>query len=182
MRGIPLAQFPPALTYLLTWEDPAHLYAAVLDNNGGEVISGVNSKSWPSDFALINSIAQPERGPAVANFYLARYWNPLLLGGLLSQDIANRVLAGAVNMGDQPDVKVLQEAINVLHRGSVEEDGVMGPLTIAAANEADPEALLAALRTQLLARYQAIVAANPADQKYLGTAADPGPWWRRATA
>lgn len=177
-----MAQFPPALQFLLQFEDPCHLYQTVVDNNSGAVISGINSKSWPQDFSLIAEIAQSSRGPAVSNFYLVRYWGPLSLGALASQDIASRVLAGAVNMGNQPDVKVLQEAINVLHRGSVEEDGVMGPLTIAAANEADPEALLAALRTQLLARYQAIVAANPADQKYLGTAADPGPWWRRATA
>lgn len=176
-----MSQFPPALDFLLGFEDAARTYAAVTDNNGGEVIAGVNSKSYPSDFALINAAFQPDRAPLVANFYQQRFWTPLQLGGIQSQDLANRVLAAAVNTGPQMAIKILQRAVNQIHP-LITVDGLMGPNTLEEVNAIPDDSMLAAFRQQLLARYQAVAAANPADAAYLGTAENPGPWWRRAIA
>jgi Predicted Peptidoglycan domain len=171
-----MAQFPPAYDYIMRFEDPEHLYASVTDNNGAQVISGINAAAWPSDFALVNAIFQPQRGPAVANFYQTRLWAPLQLGGLESQDVANRVLDEEVNAGRREAILLLQRAVNVLHAGTLVEDGAVGPLTLAAANAADPEALLATYRAARAASYQAIVAANSDDARYLAT------WLARAQA
>lgn len=171
-----MAQFPPAYDYVMRFEDPEKTYASATDNNGAGVISGINQASFPSDFAFINSIIQPQRGPAIARFYDSRFWTPLMLGGLESQDVANRVMDAAVDMGPSTGVKLLQEAVNALHGGSVGVDGLMGPQTREATNARDPEALLAAFRTMRGDYYRQIVASRPEDEKYL-----PG-WLRRAEA
>ena len=171
-----MAQFPAAYDFVMGFEDPEKTYAESTDNNGAGVIAGINQASFPSDFAYINSIFQPQRGPAIARFYDSRFWTPLQLGGLESQDVANRVMDAAVNMGPNTGVKLLQEAVNALHGNSVGVDGLMGPLTREAANARDPEALLAAFRTVRGEYYRRIAIAKPEDQKYLAG------WLRRAEA
>ena len=170
-----MSQFPPAYDYVMKFEDPLHLYKQVRDNNGGEVISGINSKAWPSDFALVASIFQPQRGPYVATFYQKRFWEHMQLGGLESQDVANRLIDMAVNAGDRPAVKLLQQAINSL-RFQVAVDGVIGPATLEAANQCDPEALLAAFREQRKQHYEKVAEDNPDDAGYLPV------WLARAEA
>lgn len=171
-----MSQFPPCFDWIMSWEDAGKTYAAVMDNNGAEVISGINQKSWPSDFAYINSILQPQRGPAVASFYQNRYWTPMQAGGINSQDLANRFVDAGVNMGSGTAVKLLQQAINLLHANTVTVDGGIGPLTLAATNECDPDSILAAFRQVRGDYYRAIAAANPADSVYLLV------WLKRAEA
>lgn len=177
-----MSQFPPFFAYVMGFEDPAHLYRLVTDNNGGGVISGINSKSFPDDFAAIAAKPEGQRPAFVAQFYQAKIWNRLQLGGLTSQDVANRVGDSETNQGAVTASELLQRAINSVHAGSVVEDGVIGPATLEAANQTDPDSLLAAFRVQRLLSYQAVVAHNPEDAIYLGTEQHPGPWWRRAEA
>jgi lysozyme family protein len=168
-----MAQFLPAFQYLMQFEDPEQTFAETADNRG-QVISGVNSLAWPQDFAIIAALPQSERAPAVSNFYLSKFWNPMLAGGIDSQDVANRYVDCGVNCGARPATEMLQKAVNALHAATVAEDGVIGPLTLEAVNATDPDAILAAFRSQRAAYYEAIVAANPADQPYLNG------WLRRA--
>jgi lysozyme family protein len=51
--------------------------------------------------------------------------------------------------------------------GSLTVDGGWGPMTVAAANAANQAALVQAFIAARVAHYQAIAAANPADQVYL---------------
>src|SRR5208283_4911306 len=111
-----MAQYPPALEYILQFEDPKHAYANIPDNKGN-VIAGVNSLAFPADFAAIAALPQNQRARAVAQFYQSNFWNPLRLGGLNSQDVANRVLDEAVNTGLREAAVALQEAINTLQAG-----------------------------------------------------------------
>lgn len=177
-----MAQFSPALDFLLDSEDRGRTYAEVIDNNGGKVIAGVNSKSFPVEEAAIAALSTTERAAAVSQFYYSKFWTPMQCGGIVDQDLANRVLDCGVNDGPGTGVKLLQQAVNALHPGSLVVDGHLGPKSLAAVNECDPEAILAAYRQQRLLRYQEVVKANPADAVYLGTADNPGGWWKRATA
>lgn len=171
-----MSQFPPAYSYVMQWEDPTYSYAETTDNNGAGVISGINAKSWPSDFAYVASVSQSQRGPAIANFYQNRYWIPMQVGGLQSQDLANRVVDAGVNMGAGIAAQLLQEAINTLHPGSVTVDGGIGPLTLEEANACDGDAILAAFRQVRGNHYRAIVAAKPQYQVYMSE------WLKRAEA
>ena len=169
-----MAQFEDALAYLLTKEDyTPPRYEPVTDNNGGTVIAGINSKSFPDDVATILDCAN--RAEAVKGFYLRVFWKPMLLGGIESQDVANRVLDMGVNAGMGRGIRLLQQAINALGH-NIAEDGVIGPVTIGTANTCDPDSLLASYRAQRVAYYNAIAAKNPDNLKYLAG------WLKRANA
>lgn len=177
-----MSTFPPAYAFLMQTEDPAYKYAEVPDV-GGFAISGINSHVFPADYAFIKSIAQADRGPAVANFYEKKFWNPMHLAALTAQSVANRVFDMGVNGGMTTAVRLLQDAINALDPSSgVDSDGHIGPLTWAAANALAEGELLDAFRAQRLGHYMAIVDHDPTKAVYLGTRENPGTWWRRAEA
>jgi len=128
-------------------------------------ISGINSGAWPAEYAAISALPQPSRVPAVQAFYEEHFWNDWLVQ-LDSDDLAKRVFDFAVNGGAGTAVMTMQRAVNSLG-GSLTVDGGWGPLTVAAANAADQEALVQAFIAARAAHYRAIAAANPADAKFL---------------
>jgi len=159
-----MSQFPPALNYLLDSEDRARSYKESIDNNGGIVIAGINSKSWPKAVANLISIPTSARAPVVADFYRRHYWNRNQLGGVDTQDIADRILDQQVNGNN--GVLVAQEAVNSLKPGTLEKDGRMGPLSLAAINAIEPEPMLDALRAARVEFYEAVLRLHPEDEKY----------------
>jgi lysozyme family protein len=167
-----VSEFSPALDYLLGWEDPKREYADVPDNKG-RVIAGINSLGYPDVYARIAAMAQADRAPAVANFYQQVFWNPLMLGQLDSQDVANRMLDMAVNSNTREAVLLLQRAVGDLQPG-IGVDGVMGPKTLLAANTCDAAQLLAAYRARRVGFYQQVASVHPEDAPYLPE------WTRRA--
>lgn len=169
-----MADFGPALDYILNFEDPRRTYATNIDSNGGQVIAGVNSKAFPNEVAAIASA--PDRALAVAGFYMTTLWSPMLLDQLRSQDLANRVFDMETNASEVTSGKDLQRAINAVMPGAVAVDGIVGPATIAAANSVDQAQLLLAFRAQRVSYYEAVEAAHPEDQPYLKT------WLARAEA
>ena len=64
----------------------------------------------------------------------------------------------AVNMGAAHSIQCLQRALRACGL-PVTEDGKLGPATALASRRADPDALMAALRSELAAHYR-MVAAN----------------------
>jgi len=161
-----VADFTIALNFVLDNEDRPRRYNITTDNNGGQVVAGINSKSFPDWVAKIAAVPPAQRGPIVAQFYETELWLPMHLGELDSQDVANRVLDMETNAGEPKAAPELQRAINALEPGSVAVDGHVGPLTIAAANKEDPVALLNAFRDQRTAYYTTILAENPNNELY----------------
>lgn len=159
-----MAQFAPALDFLLDNEDSRRQYAVVPDA-GGYAIAGINSNSWTSDYAAIAAMPQASRGPAVAAFYQTKFWNPLNAGGIDDQDVANRLLDESVNAGLREGVVLLQRAANACG-GTLTVDGSIGPMTLEAVNGIDPEKLLAAYRAARVNLYTAILQAHPDDAVY----------------
>lgn len=176
-----MSQFEPALEYILDFEDPNRTYVAKIDNNGGGVIAGINSKSFPRQYAAIVNAPVTLRAPLVAATYRDDLWVPMKLGGLDSQDLANRVFDMEVNAGEGPAARELQQAVNDLMRGAnlptgLEVDGIIGANTLAAANGVDQGKLLIAFRARRVSRYEEILAAHPEDAKYQKA------WLSRASA
>ena len=162
-----MSTFAPALDFVLDNEDRERKYALVPDAPpGAHAISGINSAAYPEQFAQIAATPQAQRGPAIANFYLTEFWNPLGVSGINSQDVANRVLDQAVNGGLKSGGTLLQIAADACG-SSLVIDGSIGPNTIKVINALDPAALLKAFQTARINHYKAIAAHNPADQKYL---------------
>lgn len=155
-----MAEFVPAFDYLLESEDPSHQFADVPDNKG-RAIAGINSLAWPQDYAAVKALPQAQRAAAVAAFYQSKFWVPMKLEPLASQDVANRVLDQGVNGGMREAVLLLQRAVNAVDSASVTVDGWMGPATIAAANAVDAGKLLDAYREARANFYQQVVEAHP---------------------
>jgi lysozyme family protein len=143
---------------------------------GGETWRGIARNFWPKwpGWPIIDTIIQQHPvniNEALGNdadleqlalaFYKTEFWDTLLLTSLNNQQIANQLFDISVNMGTGIAARFLQEAINTFPGNALTVDGEVGPLTIGAANKADPETLynkINALRTQ---RYDQIIAANP---------------------
>lgn len=162
-----MSEFLPALNFLLDNEDAPRAYTEVVDSDGGKVIAGINSNSWPEQEAMIAALPVADRPQEVARFYLAHYWLPGRMGQINDQDTATRVMDFAVNRNEIDSVKALQEAVNEISGAGLAVDGILGRQTAAAANACDGGALLAAFKGQRCALYRLIALKNPKDQKYL---------------
>ncbi|MXV14091.1 glycoside hydrolase family 108 protein [Hufsiella ginkgonis] len=163
---------------------------------GGETYKGISRNNWPTwpgwpavdaavastgdvasaiDAALAgNASLQGE----VQAFYKANFWDIMQLDSLNDQPTANQLFDIAVNMGPGLAPRLLQQAIDNLTpppNPLITVDGEVGPLTLAAANSANPESLynnLCSLRNE---RYRAIIAANPSMQQFANS------WFSRIT-
>jgi lysozyme family protein len=166
-----MADFGVAFQWAMQFEDSLMACRQVPDAAPAGVagpcyaISGINSGAWPQQFATIAALEESQRAPAVKSFYQAEFWN-IWYAQLASDDVAKRVFDFSVNGGSGTAVKTLQQAVNALG-GKLVVDGGWGPLTLAAANAADPAALVEAFIEARVAHYQAIAAADPADAAYL---------------
>lgn len=169
-----MSQYPPALKYVLDEEDPKRHYKNVPDS-GGYAIAGVNSHEWPADYVIIFNAPLENRPQLIYDFYQKKFWNPMQVGGIDFQDIADRVLDEGVNAGGITSIKLLQ--MGLVQMGlKVEVDGILGPDTRTTVNAQDPEKLLAVFRNIRLFHYKRIADHNPTKVKYLGD------WERRALA
>lgn len=145
-------------------------------DHGGETWRGIARNFWPhwSGWSIVDSIKA--ENPAslnaalsentnleslVLSFYKTEFWDVISLSALNDQQTANSLFDISVNMGSGTAAKMLQEAINTIPGNAIAVDEKIGPMTIAAANSANPVALyneINALREQ---RYDGIIANNP---------------------
>lgn len=167
-----MADWTTCYDWMMDFEDAQREYKQVPDSAPVGVdgpcfaISGINSGAWPDDFAEIADRDQASRATPVKQFYQDRFWSHWL-EKLASDEVAKRVFDLAVNGGIGTSARILQRALNTLQSGTVNADGLWGPGTIAAANAADPAALIDAFRQQRIAHYQSIADKNPAKKRYL---------------
>lgn len=114
--------------------------------------------------------------PQVSALYKGEFWNVAPFALINNQDIANYLFDACVNLGIAPGVKCLQRALwscrNI--RGSLLDDGVLGPLTIKNINSTDGVYLLAAFRSERGGEYRLIAQHNPKEQ------VDLDGWLKRA--
>lgn len=106
--------------------------------------------------------------------YFKHYWVPHCYSALLDQRIATKVFDAAINMGPANAHRCLQRAINALGVIHVDEDGVLGPETLRAANASNQDALLLAMVESLGDYYRGLAAAKPELRCFLSN------WLKRA--
>lgn len=107
--------------------------------------------------------------PAQAvDYYTEHYWK-LLYSQINSQQIANKLFDLGVLFGVGTAIKELQDALGFT---TAEVDGAFGPATLSAVNQADPDTLLAAFQSEMVARATAIAESNSNDAPDL-------PDWKR---
>lgn len=151
--------FAPAFEFLLDHEDPKRS-GVVTRDSGGLTKWGISQKAYPH--LDIRNL----RIEDAANIYRDDYWKPIRGYDIQDQDVANKLLDMAVNMGVGSAVRICQKACCALGQ-LVSVDGSFGPNTLEAVNRCDAEALLGMLRAECKAHYAEIAEANPDLAQYL---------------
>lgn len=112
-------------------------------------------KEWVKE---LNSVltANAELMQQVETFYKVNFWDVLKLDDLRSQGTANHCYDCAVNRGTGTAAILLQKILGVM------ADGIVGPVTIKAANKMRDNELEALYRAARKADYERIIKINPA--------------------
>ena len=166
-----MADFRLAYDWAMQWENPKGVYVPVRDKcpagTAGEcyALSGINSAVWPITVAEISSAPEEQRPEMVENFYRENYWNKRFQQFNV-QMLANSVFDMKINAGPSVAVQLLQRMLGVT------QDGLLGPVTVAAANRANPKNVVADYAHVRCLYYSGID----------GTPQDHESWTRRAMA
>lgn len=146
-------------------------YANVAGDTGGETYAGITRKNFPTwgGWSIVDAhqplknnqvIPGDEMAGLVQSFYKQNFWDNISLDEIDSQQVANFTFDWHVNSGVSA-VKGLQTAAGVT------ADGKIGPKSIAAVNACDEDELMTKLIAARIAFYNAIVARNPSQEKFL---------------
>ncbi len=131
-------------------------------DSGGRTNLGVTQKVWeewlghPVTEADMKALT-PQK---IAPMYKLKYWNPSYCA-VLPKGLDYVVFDFAVNAGTGRSVKTLQSAIGCV------ADGVIGPKTMAAINDAEPKNLIAKFSDARADFYQGIVARKPDQARFI---------------
>jgi len=99
------------------------------------------------------------------DIYYRDWWLRLRCSEIQDDRLAQKLLDTCVNVGKSAGVKILQGALREIGQ-LVSVDGVIGPKTIAAANRADSDALLAAMRRLQVEHYESLIRRNPKLERF----------------
>ena len=143
----------PAILYTIgTWEGG---YSDTAGDKGGETKFGISKKAFPGvDISKLTL-------ESAVNIYDVSYWRPLSLDEIKSIRVAWKVFDIAVNQGPGEAAKILQRSLVVT------ADGLIGPVTISAANQANEEILLRKLAFGQMDKYVSIVISDPTQLEWL---------------
>ena len=103
----------------------------------------------------------------VKNFYIVEYWNTLRLSEINDQQVANNLFDCSINPCIESAAHVMQEAVNSVKPGTLVVDGKIGPLTVAAVNALNGEAMFNAINAIRKANYEKRVQLSPRMAQWL---------------
>ncbi len=104
--------------------------------------------------------------PVAVKIYKKAFWDPYKCYQFMAKEIAIKTFDLSINMGPKQSHILLQRALRAVG-AHVNEDGVIGPKSLAAIQATSPSALLAALRSEAAGFYRNLVTKNPKSKKYL---------------
>jgi lysozyme family protein len=153
-----MANFDAICLWVLRQEDST-LSGVVknLGDGGGLTRYGIaqtKHEALPPDFY----VAAPATALTYAKvIYKGEYWDRFLGDEIGSDDVASCLLSFAINDGEAREVIMLQKIVVP----AIKPDGVMGPITLAATNAANPALLASTLRTEQGNFYQNLAKTRP---------------------
>ena len=160
-----MANFESIVEWLLYIEDDKHTPGKIVNEGDGAGFTrlGITSKNYGSitppgfftnmPFTMAVQVAK--------SIYQNQYWHHINGDRIVSDQVAAPLLSFAVNRNIPTAVKHLQSVLGV------EQDGVLGLVTIAELNQKDPNAVAAQFRAEWINYYQKAAANNPNDAKFL---------------
>lgn len=128
---------------------------------GGETNFGISKRSYPN--VDIKNLTREQ----AMEIYYRDWWAKYKYGEIEDLEVAIKVFDLSVNMGPGIAHKLLQRAVNWVSGSGLIEDGVLGPLTIGATNQTNPQKLVQELRFVAALRYYELAKARPANRGFL---------------
>lgn len=155
-----MADFQPAFERMIR-DEGGYVLHIVPGDRGGQTFAGVARASWPSwaGWSLIDRGETPS-AQMVRDFYKQNFWDDIRGDELVHQAVASDIFNFYVNTG-RP-AKVLAQLVV-----GTTPDGAIGPRTVAALNEADPEKFVLAYAIAKITRYRDIVQRDRSQMKFL---------------
>ena len=144
-----MANFAEAINYVLENEGG---YSNDPNDPGGATNFGIEQRDWPQ----VN-IATITRDQAIS-WYLPNYWNKAPYDNINSQQIATKLFDTHVNCGMKSAFMMAQKALGFSEPNI---DGNLGPMTLAAINQANTQHFLDELVTVLTLHYKLLEQQNP---------------------
>jgi lysozyme family protein len=151
------ANFLKAFEYLMYHEGG---YVNDPKDAGGETKYGISKRSYPH--LVIKDLTRDQ----ARQIYFIDFWMKCKCENIENEEIAAKLFDLAVHTGISQAVKLIQRALRAAG-AQVVEDGIIGSVTLAAINKADPTDLLAALKSEAAGYYRLLVNANPSQQKFI---------------
>jgi lysozyme family protein len=153
-----MADYNVAFSFMMDDEDWKRSGVVTDEPNGGKARFGINSLAHPEVPPAFYQ-ADPESALEYAkSFYFTDYWTQISGTLILDQDVANKYLDLAVNLGVTQITKIVQRAAGVT------DDGVLGPQTLRAINTSVADVLLSDIRAGAAKFYQELCDSDP--EKY----------------
>lgn len=146
-----MANFTPIVEWLLRIED-ATLSGKVVDLGDGQGLTrfGIGQKSNPEVPAGFYTVSPLIALGMAQQVYKATYWDRFKGDNLIDDGVASCLLSFGVNDGTSREIKMLQQVLGL------QEDGVMGPITLMHTNNESPRPLAAWLRNKQALFYKSI--------------------------
>jgi lysozyme family protein len=130
------------------------------DDPGGETKYGISKRSYPH--LDIKKLTRDQ----VRQIYYVDFWMKAGCEQIDDENIASKLLDLAVHTGISQAALLIQRALRAAGE-PVDEDGVIGPATLAAVDKADPTALSAALKSEAAGYYRLLAALKPSQQRFI---------------
>jgi lysozyme family protein len=150
-------KFLKAFDYLMYHEGG---YVNDAKDPGGETKYGISKRSYPN--LDIKNLTRDQ----ARQIYFVDFWMKAKCESINDENIAVKLFDLAVHTGIPQAVKLIQRALRAAGT-QVVEDGIIGPITLAAINKTEPTDLLAALKSESAGYYRLIASTNPSQQSFI---------------
>lgn len=156
-----MAVFEVALAYLL--QNEGSVFVSDPLDHGGPTRFGITQATLSAHMGRPASVAEVQNidPQTVSSIYRMNYWTPIRGDKIQAQGVATALLDLAALTGPSMAVKMMQAAVKVT------ADGLMGPLTLAAINSAQPQSVLVAFSHGACNYFAQIVLRDPTQVKFL---------------
>jgi lysozyme family protein len=129
-------------------------------DSGGETKHGISKRSYPNLDIKNLTLDQAKE------IYFRDFWVKAKCEQIENDDVAVKFFDSCVNVGISQAVKLMQRALRAAGT-QVTEDGIIGPITLKAINEAEGTDLLAALKSESAGHYRLIANLNPSQKRFI---------------
>ncbi|PRY98864.1 putative peptidoglycan binding protein [Marinilabilia salmonicolor] len=143
------------------------------DDLGGETYKGIARNIHPdwTGWRIIDRYKQSPGFPdtlgtdvhlpdEVRQFYKNKFWNKIKGDAIQNQLVADSIFDFSVNSGIKTGISIAQKVLDVA------PDGIIGPITLKALNNTNPDLFLASYTIAKIARYVHLVKIRPANRKF----------------